>query len=80
MVEVLSNFKPGELIGLVAVGGGLLCGIVAIIAGSWFKMREIALKEEMVNRGMSAEDIRMVLDGGAKSGCGHAEESKSSRS
>ncbi|HEV8058286.1 MAG TPA: hypothetical protein VGP68_00305 [Gemmataceae bacterium] len=80
MVELLTRFEPGELIGLVAVVGGLLCGIVAIIAGSWFKMREITLKEEMVNRGMSAEEIRLVLDGGSKSGCGRSEESKSCRS
>ena len=35
MTELLSKFKPGEIIGLVAVAGGLLipilCGVTAII-------------------------------------------------
>ncbi len=61
MVELLSHFKAGELIGLVAVGGGLLVAIVAIVAGHCHKIREMALKEEMVNRGMSADEIRMCL-------------------
>jgi hypothetical protein len=66
MSEVLSNLRPGELIGLVAVGGGLLCGIISIIMGGMYKMRQLSLKEEMVQRGMSAEDICAVLGGSCK--------------
>ena len=68
MNEVLSRFEGGELIGLVAVVGGLLCGIVAIVTHFLHANRKAeinaALKQEMLNRGMSAEDIRVVLDAG----------------
>jgi len=68
MSELLSRFEPGEMIGLVAVTGGLLCGLVAIIMGIWHEHRKTevnaALKQDMLNRGMSADDIRSVLDAG----------------
>ncbi len=68
MVELLSKFEPGEIIGLVAVGGAMVCGLVAIIMGIWLEHRrtEITarLKQEMLERGMSAEDIRTVLEAG----------------
>jgi hypothetical protein len=75
MSEFLSKFDGGEFIGLVAVAGGLLCGIIcgttAIIAGCWESVRRAemlaALKQDMLNRGMSAEDIRTVIDAGSKS-------------
>jgi hypothetical protein len=70
MSELLHRFDAGEIIGLVAVGGGLLVGITAIVVGTWAKVRRTeiaaALKQEMLNRGMSAEDIRAVLDAGSK--------------
>ena len=66
--DILSRFEPGEFIGLVAVGGGLLCGLVAIFMGIWHEHRKAeingALKQDMLNRGMSAEDIRTVLEAG----------------
>jgi hypothetical protein len=61
MAEILSNLRPGELIGLVAVGGGMLCGIISILMGGMYKMRQLALKEEMVQRGLSADDICAIL-------------------
>ena len=68
MSEFLSKFNGGELIGLVAVGGSLLCGMIAIIMGVWHanKKAEIAasLKRDMLNRGMSAEEIHTVLNAG----------------
>jgi hypothetical protein len=70
MTELLSKFNGGEIIGIVAVGGSMLVGIVAVIMGSWLESRkaEIAatLKQDMINRGMSAEDIRTVVDAGTK--------------
>ncbi len=70
MHELLSRFDAGELIGLVAVAGGLLCGITAIIAGTWQKVRRTeivaSLKQEMLNRGMSADEIRTVLEAGSR--------------
>jgi hypothetical protein len=75
MNEILSKVDGSELIGLVAVAGGLLCGILcgvtAIIAGAWEKVRlaemVAALKQDMLNRGMSADEIRTVVETGSKS-------------
>ena len=74
MTELLSKFSPGELIAFAAVVGGLLCGIIcgttAIVTDHWLKIRQIetvaALKQDMLNRGMSAEEIRTVIDAGSK--------------
>jgi hypothetical protein len=70
MTNLLTRFEPGQLIGLVAVAGGLLCAVVAIVADYWHKIRraetEAALKQDMLNRGMSAEEIRTVLEAGTK--------------
>ncbi len=74
MGEFLQKFDAGELIGLVAVSGGmligLLCGITAIITDNWQKLRRAeiaaALKQDMLNRGMSADDIRTVLEADSK--------------
>ncbi len=66
MVELLDKFNGGELIALVAISGGLLCGTVAIIGDYWHKIQETALKRDMLSRGMTAEEIRVVLDGGSK--------------
>jgi hypothetical protein len=70
MSDWLPHVNAGEFIALVAVGGGLLCGIVGIISGTWLEMRRAeiaaALKQDMLARGMSPEDIRTVLDAGTK--------------
>jgi hypothetical protein len=73
MHEFLSKFDGGELIGLVAVVGGLLCGVLcgvpAIVLGIWADVRKTeavaALKQDMLNRGMSADEIRMVIEAGS---------------
>jgi hypothetical protein len=66
MTEFLSKFDSGEMIGLVAVAGGLLCGIVAIIGGIVAKCichaREMAFKEDLVARGLSADEIRTIME------------------
>jgi hypothetical protein len=64
MSEFLSHFKPGEIIGLVAVMGGLLVPLTAILGGFWHRGRLVALKRDMVNRGMTAEEIQAVMDAG----------------
>jgi hypothetical protein len=75
MEAILSKFEPGELIGLVAVSGGLLvgllCGLSGIIMGIWHNARQTeitaSLKRDMLNRGMSAEEIRVVIEAGTHS-------------
>jgi hypothetical protein len=76
MAELLAKFDAGEFIGLVAVVGGILCGLLGIVMGVWHTHRkteiEAALKQDMLNRGMSAEEIRTILDAGtaaSQGGC-----------
>jgi hypothetical protein len=73
MHELLSGFEPGEIIGLVAVSGGLLCGLMSIVMGIWHATRRVelatALKQDMLARGMSPDEIRTVMDAGSQS-CG----------
>ena len=69
MTELLSKFDAGELIGLVATVGGFLCGLSAIVMGSWLESRKAeikaALKQDMLNRGMTADEIRTVIEAGS---------------
>jgi hypothetical protein len=75
MIELLSRFQPGELIGLTAVVGGLICGVTGIVMGIGLAIRktelEVGLKKSMVERGMSAEEIRMVMDAGSDGSLAH---------
>jgi hypothetical protein len=69
-MDLLSHLTGRDLIILVPVAGGLLCAITAIIAAHWQKIRRAeiaaALKQDMLNRGMSADDIRTVLEAGSR--------------
>lgn len=75
MMEWLSQYSPAQLSGLTAVIIGPLIAIVAIIAGAWASVRrvearaqiaelEAALKQQMIERGMSADEIERVLAAG----------------
>ena len=66
MNDILSRFNSGELIGLVSIVGGMLIGVIAIVAHFWHQNRLTELKREMLTRGMSAEEIKTVLDSGWK--------------
>jgi hypothetical protein len=74
MNEVLSKFDGGEIIGLIAVAGAFLCGILGICLGFYYQWHEsrrteimAGLKQELLNRGMSAEEIQTVLEAGSNS-------------
>lgn len=64
MTEFFSRMDGGQLIGLVAVVGGLLCGIFGIMGHFWREGRLIALKQDLVNRGVSVDEIRDVVNAG----------------
>ena len=78
MMELLYRFEPGQLIGLTAVVGGLITGIVAIVMGVGLAQRkaELAagLKKSMLERGMSAHEIRMVMEAGSCESIDHGKQ------
>jgi hypothetical protein len=76
---MLTHFNPGQIIALVAVGGGLLIALSAIIGGFWHHARLTSLKQDMVNRGMSADEIRAVIEAGSKDHHAHRRDRHSCR-
>ena len=78
LTDFLSRFDSGELIGLFVLAGGMLLGLIlgsmGILLGFYaqrqaYRRAEIlaALKQDMLNRGMSANEICMVLNAGSGS-------------
>jgi len=63
--DILSRVHPNELIWIVGIGGGLLWGIVCSIGKHWERIRKVELKQDMLNRGMTPDEIKMVLDAGS---------------
>ena len=72
MYDLLSNLSGWGLILLTAVVGGLILllvsSITAIVAHHLLKIREsdnsTRLKQDMLDRGMSADEIKTVLEAG----------------
>ncbi len=73
MFELLSRLTSEDLLalcgiflGLVAIVGGLSIGLVAVISYHYRRSRmddiEATLKMEMIQRGMSADEISKVLE------------------
>jgi hypothetical protein len=71
MGEYLSKFDGGEMIAITAIVGGLICGVIVMIGEFWRRIRkaeiDAKLKTDMLDRGMSAEEIKVVLEAGSKS-------------
>jgi hypothetical protein len=74
MGDFISQIGFGPFIALVAVVGGLLIPLVGIIGGFTYKCRklqvEAALKQQMIERGMSADEISEVI-GASRFGKAH---------
>jgi hypothetical protein len=66
MSDLLSRFSPIDFIWIVGIGGGLLWGIVCSVGKHWERIRQVELKQDMLNRGMSADEIKTVLEAGLK--------------
>jgi hypothetical protein len=75
--EFLSRVNSGDLIGLFALAGSmvlaLILGTMGILLGFYMQRLKyrraeilVALKQDMLNRGMSADEICMVLEAGTK--------------
>jgi hypothetical protein len=65
MDAFFAKLNGGELIALVAVLIGPVVAIVAVVASQWRKVRiaemEGALKQQMLDKGMSAAEIEKVM-------------------
>jgi len=65
ITHLISRMEPeafmGLLIPLSAVVGVMAVGIIALVIKHLRFLRESALKQEMLARGMSADDIERVL-------------------
>jgi hypothetical protein len=70
MTEFLSKFRSDEIVGMVTIVCSLLFLLSPIITICWYKIHKnstiAALKQDMLNRGMSAEEIKTVLEAGLK--------------
>ncbi len=77
MLEWLSQQSAGQLIGLTAVVMGPLIAITAVASAAWARVRraelqaraaesDAVLKQQMIERGMSADEIVRVLEAGQK--------------
>ena len=75
MMDWLAQQNEGMLIPLVAITGGVLIVIVSVVSRAWSRVRcaemqarqaeaDAALKQQMIERGMSAEEIERVLAAG----------------
>ena len=64
---------PEEVIPIIAISGGILIAIVAIMAGTiksaFIQGKEIALKTRMLEAGFSAQEIEQVLNCGDGKSC-----------
>ncbi len=78
MINFSSETEVGLLIGLIAVSGGLLIGLAAVVGHFLVDYRQVyleaALKQQMLDRGMTAEEIKEVcqvpLASASRSECG----------
>ena len=74
MGDFITQIGFGPFIALVGLVGGLLIPLVVIIGGLMYKHRklqvEAALKQQMIERGMSADEIKEVM-GASLSGKAH---------
>jgi hypothetical protein len=68
MTEFLSRVRPDHIMALVALVLAFIAGLTIWLHLHWQKDRrmeiEAALKKEMLQRGMSADDIERVLEAG----------------
>ena len=66
MTGFLDHVTSDDLVAMVALTGFFLCFIVPAIGHVWLKARQLEtdadLKREMIEKGMSADDIVRVLE------------------
>ena len=72
MSEFLAKFSGGEMIGFASVVGGLLLAAIGVMVVQWRRVRvaelEVGLKQQMLEKGMSAVEIEQVMNAGRPAG------------
>lgn len=73
MSDIFHNLSGGQIIGFAAIVGVFLWGVLLVAQRFHAQVQKTrraevnaALKQEMLNRGMSAEEIRTVCDAGGE--------------
>jgi hypothetical protein len=67
IINLINHTKPEAFVALVLIFGGcVVVAIIAVIGGMIYHFRkheaELNLKHEMISRGMSADEIKTVLE------------------
>jgi hypothetical protein len=66
MSDLFSGANPDVVIPLVTLTLVAICALALVIGVCWYKIHKYStaakLKQEMLDRGMSAEDIKTVLE------------------
>lgn len=66
MVDLLSRVDGGNLAFIISLAALLLFGLISYYIGVWYTLRrseiEAELKREMIQKGMSADEITQVLN------------------
>ena len=66
MSDLLSRFTSTELLIFFGMAAGFFCWFACIVGKYWVKLRQVEIKKDMLERGMSADEIQAVLDAGSK--------------
>lgn len=65
MSEFLDKLSPGDVPGVIAIISTFVVALGWIVVSNWRKVRiaeqNAALKQDMIQRGMSVDDIERVL-------------------
>jgi hypothetical protein len=75
MSDLLSQMTGGQLIAVIAISGAMLVAAISVLSGAWVSVRqtecrtrrfelETALKKDMLDRGMSLDEIERMFAAG----------------
>ncbi len=70
MGDLLARLSGEDVGGIIVCAGGVIFAVTLVVSVCWYKIRKseiaAALKQDMLNRGMSAEEIKTVIEAGRK--------------
>jgi hypothetical protein len=79
MSEIIASLGKGNIFWLAIVGGAVFYGVAVAIVQAWRRVRlteiDAALKQHMLEKGMSPDDIERVVRASSRSSAGAGESS-----